>query len=242
MKHLLITGASSGIGRAFVSKAIASGARISITGRDAGRLTAVWQQVPTSQRGVCQAVELQDAAALRDFCLQLQLCRDPQTNKAMPITDLVLCAGLNSSRSSAHRPEYRAIEQMMAVNFLANVRLIEALLPTMVSLANPQCSPSILALLSTCCLYSNANLAAYSASKAALDAYLNVLRRELEGSGVRVLSMYPGGTDTEFRPNARPDYLAAEDVADAMLAMLQAPANAQWHQLVLRPAVERNYG
>lgn len=242
MKHLLITGASSGIGRAFVSKAIASGARVSITGRDAGRLTAVWQQVPTAQRGVCQAVELQDAAALRDFCLQLQLCRDPYSNKAMPVTDLVLCAGLNSSRSSAHRPEYRAIEQMMAVNFLANVRLIEALLPAMQAIASPDCSPSVLALLSTCCLYSNPNLAAYSASKAALDAYLNVLRRELEGSGVRVLSMYPGGTDTEFRPNPRPDYLAADDVADAMLAMLQAPVNAQWHQLVLRPAVERNYG
>lgn len=242
MKHLLVTGASSGIGRAFVHKAVAAGQRVSITGRDASRLAAVWQRVPMAQRGICQAVELQDAAALRDFCLQLQLCRDPQSNKAMPVTDLVLCAGLNSSRSSAHRPEYRAIEQMMAVNFLANVRLIEALLPAMQAIAGPACSPSVLALLSTCCLYSNPNLAAYSASKAALDAYLNVLRRELEGSGVRVLSMYPGGTDTEFRPNPRPDYLAADDVADAMLAMLQAPVNAQWHQLVLRPAVERNYG
>lgn len=241
MQHLLITGASAGIGEAFCLKAIQAGYRLSLTARDSSRLSQLWQQIPPAQRGICQAVDLQDSAALRDFCLQLQLCRDSATGLGCPVDSLILCAGINSSRQPAHTPEYRALEQMLAVNFMANVRLLEALLPSMQQRSAQGASCSVMALLSTCCLFANPHLSGYSASKAALDSYLKVLRKEQAEHGVRVLSVYPGGVNTGFRPNPRPDYLAPMDVADAMLAMLQAPQHAHWHELVLRPAVERNY-
>jgi short-subunit dehydrogenase len=236
-EHLLLTGASGGIGRALALHLAKAGYRLSLHGRDATKLAETCAQVlalapatqPAAQLVHQAAFDLTDAAALIAFCQQAEA--------ACPVDGLINCAGANLSRAPAQNPDWPALEQMLALNFRAPLLLQECLLPGMLARGHG----TILQVLSTCVSFANPGVAAYSASKSALESYSKVLRRELQDSGVRVLHLIPGGVDTGFRPQARPEYLTPDDVATAALAMLQAPQSAHWHELVLRPQVERNW-
>lgn len=232
-EHLLLTGASGGIGRALALQLAKAGYRLSLQGRDAAKLADTCAQVltvaPAAQLVHQAAFDLTDAAALIVFCQQAEA--------ACPVDGLVNCAGANLSRAPANQPDWPALEQMLALNFRVPLLLQQCLLPGMLARRHG----TILQVLSTCVSFANPGVAAYSASKSALESYSKVLRRELQESGVRVLHLIPGGVDTAFRAAARPEYLTPDDVAAAALAMLQAPAGAHWHELVLRPQVERNW-
>ncbi len=232
--HVLLTGASSGIGRALAKTLALAGFRLSLQGRQADKLATTIrqiQQLPDSSSSIVHASAfcLSNVNSINDFVAAAQA-------KA-PIDILINCAGANLSRASTSAPDITALNTMMQLNFFAPVALCAAVLPAM----QTRGQGTILNLLSTCCLFANANNSGYTASKLALDGYSKVMRKELQGSGVRVLSLYPGGVNTEFRTTTRPDYLSADEVATAVLAMLSAPAHVQWHELVLRPAVETNY-
>jgi short-subunit dehydrogenase len=247
--HVLLTGASSGIGRALAKKLALAGYRLSLQGRNADKLATTIsqiQQLPEAANAALAraASELPDCSSTivhaSAFCFsEPQAISDfvAAAQAKAPIDILINCAGANLSRASTSAPDITALNTMMQLNFFAPVALCAAVLPAMQNRGQG----TILNLLSTCCLFANANNSGYTASKLALDGYSKVMRKELQGSGVRVLSLYPGGVNTEFRTTTRPDYLSADEVATAALAMLTAPSHVQWHELVLRPAVETNY-
>jgi NADP-dependent 3-hydroxy acid dehydrogenase YdfG len=228
--HILLTGASSGIGRALAVALAQQGHRLSLCGRDPAKLAQTLALLPAGCSVFSQSFSVTDAAAIRQFCQQA-------TRQFGQVEVLINCAGANSSRNAATQPDWSALEQMMQLNFYAPLHFIQQLVPAM----KEQGKGIVLNLLSTVCLFSNPGISAYSASKAALDSYSKVLRKELHGTGVKVLSVYPGGVDTEFRAASRPDYLSAEEVADAIVLMLAASAKAHIHELVIRPAVETNF-
>ncbi len=244
--HVLLTGASSGIGRALAKKLAEAGYRLSLQGRQADKLATTISQIQQLNDAALAGAESeqQDSSSsivhAAAFCLsELYAISDfvAAAQAKAPIDILINCAGANLSRASTSTPDIAALNAMMQLNFFAPVALCAAVLPAMQTCGQG----TILNLLSTCCLFANANNSGYTASKLALDGYSKVMRKELQGSGVRVLSLYPGGVNTEFRTTTRPDYLSADEVATAALAMLTAPAHVQWHELVLRPAVETNY-
>jgi len=244
--HVLLTGASSGIGRALAKKLAEAGYRLSLQGRQADKLATTISQIQQLNDAALAGAESeqQDSSSsivhAAAFCLsELHAISDfvAAAQAKAPIDILINCAGANLSRASTSTPDIAALNAMMQLNFFAPVALCAAVLPAM----QTRGQGTILNLLSTCCLFANANNSGYTASKLALDGYSKVMRKELQGSGVRVLSLYPGGVNTEFRTTTRPDYLSADEVATAALAMLTAPAHVQWHELVLRPAVETNY-
>ncbi|WP_127025728.1 SDR family NAD(P)-dependent oxidoreductase [Rheinheimera mangrovi] len=228
--HILLTGASSGIGRALAIALAAQGHKLSLCGRDPAKLAQTLALLPQDAMVFSQHFSVTKPAAIHQFCQQAK-------QQWGDVDVLINCAGGNSSRSAATEPDWSAIEQMMQLNFYAPLHFIQKLVPAM----KEQGKGVVLNVLSTVCLFSNPGISAYSASKAALDSYSKVLRKELNGTGVKVLSVYPGGVDTEFRAASRPDYLSAEEVADAVLLMLASSAKAHIHELVLRPAVETNF-
>ena len=232
-QHILITGASSGIGRALAIKLAAAGYRLSLCGRNNDKLlqtrALLAADTPVFARAFC--LNSADAGAqIAAFCAAAQA-----ENGAVNM--LINCAGANTSRHSAAEPHWHELQQMMQLNFYAPVSFIAQLVPSM----RLRGSGVVLNVLSTVCLFANANLASYSASKAALDCYSKVLRKELHNSGVKVLSLYPGGVNTAFRANVNLDYLSADDVADAAISMLLAPSKVHLHELVLRPQSEQNF-
>jgi short-subunit dehydrogenase len=85
-----------------------------------------------------------------------------------------------------------------------------------------------------------AGMSAYGASKAGLLSFTNTLREEMRPRGIRVIAFTPGATNTEiwkqfWKDAPREKMMAAESVADALVAALCLPANATVQDLVITP-------
>ena len=150
---------------------------------------------------------------------------------------LINCAGANTARANVADIKTSDLEWMLKINMIAPFIFMRE---TYKQIAGKKAGLFI-NILSTVCRFSNEGIGAYTASKAGLDALTNVFRKEVRGNRIRICSVYPGGVNTAFRENPRPDYLAPEAVADAVLAMTAFDENTAVDELVLRPIVEKNY-
>jgi NADP-dependent 3-hydroxy acid dehydrogenase YdfG len=88
-----------------------------------------------------------------------------------------------------------------------------------------------------------ANGTAYCASKFAQDAFAAALRKEVRQYGIKVTTIYPGLTDTNFNGTTegeerKKDWLRAEDVAQAVLYALNAPPQVVIDEIVLHPKTQ----
>ena len=99
----------------------------------------------------------------------------------------------------------------------------------------------IINILSSCCLFSNPDNGGYTSSKDAFEALSKILVKEVKDAGVKVLDVYPGGVDTNFRTNDRPDYLKPETVAKHVIYALENNEDGMLQEIVVRPVVESNY-
>jgi NAD(P)-dependent dehydrogenase (short-subunit alcohol dehydrogenase family) len=178
-KTILVTGASSGIGAQTAISCAQQGARVIVTGRDASRLQATYDQL--SGEGHVQVVA--DLAAASD---QEQLVR------ASPaIHGLVHCAG-----QQRHCPVRQLNEQIMtemySVNFLAPVMLTQRLLQ-----ANAiSTQGSIIFLLSTAAHIGTRGVGPYSAMKAGLGGIIKCLALEQAKRKIRVNGISPSAVVT----------------------------------------------
>lgn len=234
MKHILITGASSGIGRELAIQASKLGYKLSLTGRNPEKLQRTQDSLTINTKHFSRSLCVTDQAALTDFI-------DSAKDKMGDFDILINCAGINTARGKGEEISIADLEWMMKINFYSPVQMMQLCLPSLKQAANQNGSATIVNVLSTVCLFANPGIAAYTASKAALDHYVKVMRKELRADNIKMLSVYPGGVDTEFRAAERPEYLTAAAVAKAVLHTLDADANTHMHELVLRPQVEENF-
>ncbi|MCU4674475.1 SDR family oxidoreductase [Catenovulum sp. 2E275] len=229
-QHILITGASSGIGRELAIIASHAGFKLSLCGRNQDKLNTTLSALKADSQVFSDSFCVTDLNACKQFVQQSEA-------KFGTVDILINCAGLNSARGQGDEIDLADLDWMMKINCYAPIAFMQAVLPKM----KAQQQGSILNVLSTVCLYANPGISAYTASKTAIDAYTKVMRKELKASHIKVLSIYPGGVDTEFRAAQRPQYLTAYAVAKACFQMLDSDQNTHIHELVLRPEVENNF-
>jgi short-subunit dehydrogenase len=174
----LVTGASSGIGRATAVALAQAGATVQATGRDEAAL----EEVSRATRGTWLASDLADPAAV-----------DKIAAWATPVDILVNNAGfgLAGPFTSAEAPE---IDQLIRVNLTAPVLLTRALLPGMLERGRGH----IVNVASIAGHVGVAGEAAYSATKAGLIALTEALRYELKGTNVGASVVAPGAVRTRF--------------------------------------------
>ncbi|MCB1404714.1 MAG: SDR family NAD(P)-dependent oxidoreductase [Rhodobacteraceae bacterium] len=185
--HVMITGASSGIGRALALRYAAPGRLLSLIGRDADRLDAV--------AAACRALGAEIAAAQIDVTDHATL--EPwieSRDAAHPVDMVIAAAGLGGNRALAARGGENGAQarDLMSVNTLGVLNTVTPLQPRMArrgaghvvivgsiqgGIGLPQ-SP------------------VYSASKAALKIYADATRRLLRPQGVTVTLVLPGFVDT----------------------------------------------
>ncbi len=228
--HILITGASSGIGQALAIQAAKKGYKLSLCGRNPDKLAKTLNLLPDGSQVYQDTFCVTDHQKINEFVKQAKL-------KNGPIDLLINCAGLNNARGQGHEIDISALDWMMQINCYAPIAFCQAVVPQM----KAQQSGKIVNILSTVCLYANPGIAAYSASKSAFDSYTKVMRKELRADNIHFMSVYPGGVDTEFREAQRPQYLTAKAVATAILNNLNTDGNTHIHELILRPQVEENF-
>ncbi len=216
----LVTGASSGIGRAIAIKLADEGAALVLVARDTDRLEALADELRTG----C-GVEVEVLAA--DLTDRADLSRvEARLIAAPPIDALVNNAGLGTYgefRTLDPDGEVREIE----LNVTALVRLTRAVVPAMVERGRGW----ILNVSSMASLQPTPLNATYGATKAFVTSFSESLHEELRMSGVKVTAVLPGFTRTEFQERAGlgdtggvPEFMwqSAEDCAAEAVAALAA--------------------
>jgi short-subunit dehydrogenase len=169
------------MGRALCMRLGREGALLGLVDRDAGTLQEM--QVTLRRAGVRCAAAPADVRSRE----QVHAAVERVTKALAPVDILVAAAGVcaASTVDDLHVPE---LEEMLQVNFLGVVFAIEAVLPGMLERRHGQ----IVALVSLSAVCPLPFENAYSASKAALAAYLKALRPPLRRRGVQVTSVFPG--------------------------------------------------
>ncbi len=182
---VFITGASSGIGRACAIEYHRAGSRVVAAARSFDKLEALAAELG-GDRIAPVAMDVTEAAQ-REAALRFA------RERFGPVDVLVNNAGWASFTSVLHMPDDH-FERMLAVNFVGPVAMIRAVLPEMLERRSGQ----IVNISSVVGFQAMPRMAAYCATKAALSALSTGLRMELKGTGVDVLLIAPGSTDTPF--------------------------------------------
>lgn len=190
-KVVWITGASSGIGRALALETASRGARLVLSGRRAGALEEVAAE--------CRARGAE--AAVLAFDLEAPEARASACSDApLPfgrIDAIVLNAGV-SQRSLFMETAPEAFDRVMRLDFDAQVDLVRRMLPAMAERG----SGCLLAVSSIAGLAGAPLRPAYSSAKHALAGLFQNLRAELYGTGLRIVTAYPGYVRTRIARNA----------------------------------------
>ena len=222
-KVALVTGASRGLGRAIALAYAREGAALALCARRPGALQAVAAEIDALGAPVLAIAADVGAEADRERLVSRALDRfgriDVLVNNASALgpTPLPLLADL----------EPAAFEEVVRVDLVAPYRLTRAVLGGMLLLG----SGVVINVSSDAAVNGYPGWGAYSAAKAGLDGLTRVWAAELEGSGVRIVSVDPGDMDTEMHraaiPDADPAELARpEAVAEAFVRLALDPSRA----------------
>ena len=231
----VITGASSGIGRATAQALAAQGAALCLIGRNRRALQAVIDGLPARPPQVfLYEADFADDTNLSQ--LRAELERD-----IAAVDALVHSAGA-FSRGSTCDADIEAFDWQYRVNVRAPYALTQTLLPALM-LRQGQ----VVFLNSSAGLTAKAGVGQYAATKHALKAVADSLRDEVNSAGVRVVSVYPGRTaspmqEAIFRSEGReyhPECLMQpEDVASVVVHALLLPRTAEITDINVRPTLK----
>jgi NAD(P)-dependent dehydrogenase (short-subunit alcohol dehydrogenase family) len=225
--RVLVTGATRGIGRAIAVELVSRGASVYATGRNEALLSALLRETGCAGR----AFDLADPAA----ALELYAGAKEYFDAAPDV--LVNNAGFNSRKSPIMDVSLEDFDAQYAVNLRAPFLLCREALKDMAAARHGH----IVNVISSAALFANETMGVYTAMKTGLRGFTGVLIKEARQFGVKVSGVYPGGVDTEFRKNARPDYMKPESVARMIVDAIYAPDDVVVHDLVFRPMVEGNF-
>lgn len=179
-KTILITGASSGIGRCTAIECSKLGASVFLTGRNERRLQETLDQLSGDGHEYFCA----------DLTIEEQI--DALIGNINKLDGVVLCAG----KGMMIPIQYASREKFMDIfdsNFLYPVELFRRLLKK--KKVNTNASVVAVSSMGGTHFYTYGN-GIYGASKAALDSYMKFCARELAGKGIRVNTVLPAMIDT----------------------------------------------
>ena len=242
-KTVLVTGASSGIGRAAALAFGREGARLVVCARREERLNEV--------------IDERKAAGVETHGFLLDVRDRSAVNRAIAalpeewrtIDVLVNNAGLSRGLAKVYEDDPENWEEMIDTNVRGLLYVTRALVPGMVERGRGH----VINMGSTAGYITYANGAVYCATKAAEKAISEGLKIDLMGTAVRVTSIDPGMVETEFsevrfrgdKEKAAKVYqnittLKPEDIADAMVWAASRPAHVNIHTVVMTTIDQAN--
>ena len=231
----LVTGASSGFGRAAVERFVAGGWRVVACGRRADRLQALADSAGAGKVHAA-AFDIRDPAAM-------QQALDALPDGFRDIDLLVNNAGLALGTRPAQASSLDDWRTMIDTNITALVTLTRALLPRLIERRG-----AIVNVSSTAAKYPYTGGNVYGGTKAFVSQFSLNLRADLHGTGVRVTALEPGMAETEFTlvrthgDQAASDALyqgaqpmTAADIADTLWWIANLPPHLNINRLELMP-------
>ena len=232
---VLITGATSGIGQAAARRFASAGWKIIATGRRAERLNDLVAELGADVVHPL-VFDIRDEAAI-DAAL------DALPEGFRDIDVLINNAGLALGVAAAQDADLDQWRQMIDTNITGLVTITRRLLPRLIARKG-----AILNISSVAATYPYKGGNAYGGTKAFVRQFSLGLRSDLHGTGVRVTSIEPGMTETEFTlvrtggDQAASDALyggaqpmTGEDIAETLFWVATLPAHLNINALELMP-------
>ena len=243
-KTVVITGATSGIGEACAKAFAAQGSSLVLAARRKELLEKTASELKKTYGVPVEFFTLDVRSRKAVFAF----ADDLAAKKLIPDV-LINNAGLARGLSKLHEGNVDDWEEMIDTNVKGLLYVSRALLPLMV--ARNYGHIVNMGSLAGRIIYPAGNV--YCASKAAVDALNQAINLDLVGTNIRASLIEPGTVKTNFsavrfsgdqaRAEAVYDglrYLTAEDIAAAILYVVQAPDNVNIQSLLITPTDQRN--
>lgn len=226
----LVTGAGRGIGRSIALALAGEGARVALVARTKAQLHAVQAEIE-AQGG--QALSL-PADVSDEAAVQALVRATVQKFGRLDIVVNNAAIGVFGPLAKTRADDW---DRVMAVNVRGPFLLCREAIPYL----KQQPRSFIINMNSVVGVKGYVNQALYGASKHALLGLTKVLAKEVQADGIRVHAICPGGVDTEFIGDARPDLdrsllMQADEIADAVLFLVTRRGNAVIDEIHLHRA------
>lgn len=212
-KTILVIGATGALGSRLAARLVDAGATVVLTGTDRAKLDAL--PVPGRRFVVDLVAGAEDVPAVA-------------AEASGGLDGVVIAAGVVAF-GPASELDAATVARLFAVNATGPVALIAAALPLLAESAAEHRDPFVLTISGVVAESPTAGLAAYSASKSALAAFVSATSREARRSGIRLIDARPGHTETGLATRAiageAPAFPAGLDpdaVVDRMLTAIVA--------------------
>ena len=207
----MISGASAGLGWALARQYLEQGAVVGVMARRADLLQSLSGQFP--RQVCCYPLDVRDAvviqAAAQDFIARAG------------VPDIVIAnAGVSSGTLTEYVEDIDIFARVMDINVLGMVKTFQPFIVAM----RDRGRGKLVGIASVAGMRGLPGAGAYSASKAAVISYLESLRVELRGSGVRVTTICPGYIKTamtDINPYPMPFILSADDAARRITRVIE---------------------
>lgn len=216
-RHCVITGASSGLGRALAEKLARPDCVLGLLGRNSSRLEATARQV--TQAGALARTglfDLRDAEALKAYLVDF----DHHT----PIDLFIANAGIFEETSEKNQlQDFESVKRVFEVNLLATLQALHYVIPLM----QARRTGTIVLVSSLAAFLPLAHAPAYSASKAALISYGRALQPILAQDHVKLCIACPGYIDTPMIGVENRKKRGIVSAADAATRLLKGAERGQ---------------
>lgn len=226
--RVLVTGGTSGLGRALVDEFCARGAHVAFVARSAGDVDRVARDCPGTL-GIVGDVSRSDA--VHRIALQALAWRgglDVLVNNASSLGQVPLAPLADT--------ESEALEEALATNVLGPFRLTKALYGALAASAREERGGVVVNVASDAGINAYPNWGAYGASKAALLHLTRIFDEESRALGIRMLAADPGDMDTPLHALALPDAdrselkqprASARELVDAVCELIASKRGCQ---------------
>jgi 3-oxoacyl-[acyl-carrier protein] reductase len=229
-KAAIVTGAGRGIGRSIALALARDGAAVSIAARNRTELAFV--------RAEIEAANGEAVSFPTDVSLEAEAAALVQgtIERFGRLDILVNNAGIGVFKPLAETTT-EEWDRVMDVNARGTFLLCREAIPYL----RQQPLSFIVNIASVVAVKGYANQAAYSASKHAILGMSKALAKEVQGDGIRVHVICPGGVDTGLASRARPDLdrsvlIQPDEIADLVLYLVQRRGNAVVDEIHVRRA------
>jgi len=230
-KAAIVTGASSGIGRAIAIALAARGTSLSLLGRNETALAQVARNVEGPNRARVYRCDLSVPEQIENFAADFK--RDFDS-----VDFLIHCAAV-IAMGPTQENSVDALDRQFNINVRGPYALTQSFLPMLRSSRG-----QIVFINSTAGLSAGPNVGQYAATKHALKAITDSLREEVNSDGIRVLSVFNGRTATpmqaavhavEGRAYCPEKLIQPDDIASVVIHALSLPRTAEITDVQIRP-------
>ena len=209
-KIAVITGSTSGLGKALADLLVKEGAKVVVNGRNAVEANKV-------------ATEIDAIPVIADVANEKEVGALAQkiVDRFGRIDIWINNAGIWLPHGPAEDLDMERVRRMVDVNLFGTMNGSIAALRVM----RKQNEGIIVNILSTSALSGRAGSSAYCASKYGATGFTKSIQLEVKGSGIKVIAVYPGGMQTHLFDEKRPDdlnaYMQPSSVAEKIIANLK---------------------